>query len=98
VSEETGFERWITTLRHDVVQGEYGYEEGEFDVTPELWRPLHERGLTPSEAFRSALDAASAARREIEAERRENRRRIQSADAALEASDQGGILAHKETA
>lgn len=54
---ETPFDRWIETLDEDVIQGEYGYEDGEFNITPSLWRPLFDQGLTPQQAFRRALDA-----------------------------------------
>lgn len=47
---------WITTLKEDVIQEEYGYEPGEFDVAPAMWHGLYAEGLTPSEAFRRALD------------------------------------------
>lgn len=52
------FECWIATLERDVIQGEYGYEEGEFTVYPSLWRPLFKEGLTPAEAFKRALSQA----------------------------------------
>jgi hypothetical protein len=51
------FDAWMTELNEDVIQGEFGYEEGEFNAAPSLWRPLFQRGLTPSKAFRRALDA-----------------------------------------
>ena len=51
------FDDWIDVLREDVVQGEYGYERGEFTVYPELWRGLFDLGMTPSQAFAHALDA-----------------------------------------
>lgn len=35
------FDRWIDELTNDVVQGEYGYEPGEFTVYPSQWRPLY---------------------------------------------------------
>ena len=54
---DDAFDRWISELREDVVQGEYGYEEGEFAVYPEGWRPLYDDGLTPSAAFARALKA-----------------------------------------
>lgn len=51
------FDDWIETLEIDVIQEEYGYEPGEFAVFPTLWRPLFDRGLTPAEAFKAALEA-----------------------------------------
>lgn len=56
------FDDWITSLNLDVIQDEYGYEEGEFTVYPDLWFPLFEEGLTPQQAFRRALDAFAAER------------------------------------
>lgn len=56
------FDAWVRALDEDVVQGEYGYEPGEFSVHPEHWRPMFEEGLTPQMAFRRALDARSLAR------------------------------------
>jgi hypothetical protein len=53
---EAEFEAWIDTLREDVIQEEYGYEPGEFDVFPGMWKPLFLEGLEPSEAFKRALD------------------------------------------
>ena len=77
-----GFDDWINELREDVVQGEYGYEEGEFSVYPDLWRPLFDEGLTPKQAFCRALGAHAEARREEDRAREENWRRIQDADRA----------------
>lgn len=54
---EEQFDEWIRTLDEDVIQGEYGYEKGEFTVSPESWRPLFDRGLTPAQAFQRALEA-----------------------------------------
>lgn len=54
---DEAFATWIDTLEEDVVQGEYGYEPGEFTVYPELWHPLYAEGLTPAAAFRPALDS-----------------------------------------
>ena len=50
------FDAWIATLKEDVIQEEYGYEPGEFDVFPSLWHGLYKEGLTPSQAFERALD------------------------------------------
>jgi hypothetical protein len=55
--EDPAFDAWMDTLNEDVIQGEYGYEEGEFTAYRELWHPLYAEGLTPAEAFRRALDA-----------------------------------------
>jgi hypothetical protein len=76
------FDEWIDTLEEDVVQGEYGYEQGEFTVYPEHWRALFDEGLTPSQAFDRALKAASDARKDREREAAERWERIQAADRA----------------
>ena len=51
------YDKWLNELREDVIEDEYGYEPGEFNVYAEAWYPLFERGLTPQQAFRRALDA-----------------------------------------
>lgn len=58
------FRDWIRTLDEDVIQGEFGYEENEFDVFPDHWRPLFDEGLTPRQAWQRALDAFREARNE----------------------------------
>lgn len=75
------FDDWIRKLDEDVIQGEYGYEPGEFAVFPEQWRPMWRKGLTPQQAFRRALDAYADARREADAARAANWARIQAEDA-----------------
>lgn len=74
------FRRWIEVLTEDVIQGEYGYEPGEFTVYPEHWRPLFKEGLTPQQAFKRALDAFAEGRREDERLKQENWERIQRED------------------
>lgn len=76
------FDRWIEKLREDVVQDEYGYEPGEFTVYPNEWRPLYKEGLTPSQAFRRALDAFAEARKAQDRAKAANWERIQAADRA----------------
>lgn len=75
------FDEWIRALDEDVIQGEFGYEDGEYTVYPELWRPMFNRGLTPLQAFQRALDAHGEAQREKEARRMANWARIQAEDA-----------------
>lgn len=53
----TDFEQWIEVLDTDVIQGEYGYERGEFTVFPDHWRPMFDEGLSPPDAFKRALNA-----------------------------------------
>jgi hypothetical protein len=76
------FDRWIDELREEVVQGEYGYEPGEFTIYPNEWLASFKEGLTPSAAFKRALDAFAEARREDDRLKAENWKRIQTADAA----------------
>lgn len=58
------FRAWIHELDEDVIQAEYGYEQGEFTVFAEHWHPLYLDGLTPAAAFKRALDAFAEDRRE----------------------------------
>lgn len=76
------FRRWLQVLECDVIQGEFGYEPGEFTVYPEHWHPLFKDGLTPAQAWQRALDGFVEARRERERLKAENWARIQAADAA----------------
>lgn len=76
------FDDWIEELEVRVIQEEFGYEPGEFNVTPSLWRPSYDRGDTPLQAFQSALNAAAEARRKEDHERAERWRQIQAEDAA----------------
>jgi hypothetical protein len=55
--DDEPFDAWMQSLNEDVIQGEYGYEEGEFTAYPTLWRPLYDEGLTPQDAFARALAA-----------------------------------------
>ena len=68
------FEGWIDELLEKVIEDEYGYERGEFDVFPELWRPYFHQKLTPQQAFRRALDAAAEGRNERDRAREEGGR------------------------
>jgi hypothetical protein len=76
------FRDWIRQLDEEVIQGEYGYEDGEFTVSPDDWRPLWREGLSPSQAFRRALDSFADARREEDRLKQENWKRIQQAEGA----------------
>ena len=76
------FRAWIRTLDEDVIQGEYGYEQGEFTVYAEHWHPHYLEGLTPAQSFKRALDAFAEDRRERDRQKAENWARIQAADAA----------------
>ena len=77
------FRRWIEALEVDVIQDEFGYEPGEFTVFPDDWRPLFKEGLTPRAAWQRALDAFAEGRRQRDAEREANWKRIQAADASI---------------
>lgn len=76
------FNEWLDDLEENVIQGEYGYEPGEFTVFPELWRPAFEEGLTAKTAFDRALKAFDERRKAEEAERKAQWERIQAADRA----------------
>jgi hypothetical protein len=75
------FDRWIQVLREDVIEGEFGYEPGEFTVFREHWRPLFKEGLSPRQAWQRALDAFTEGRREDERLKAENWAHIQREDA-----------------
>lgn len=83
------FSAWIRALDEDVIQGEYGYEPGEFTVYPDGWRHMWREGLTPQQAFQRALDAHADARREEDAAQAANWARIQAEDAAAIARIEG---------
>ena len=83
MSRRISFARWIEDLEYEVIQREFGYEDGEFTVYPDHWRAQWKRGDTPLQAFQSALDAYAEARREKEAERAANWKRIKASDASL---------------
>lgn len=83
------FREWILELDDKVIQGEFGYEPGEFSIYTEHWYPLFREGLTPRQAWQTALDAAAEARREREQEKIDNWARIQAEDAAAIARQRG---------
>lgn len=55
--EDDKFNEWIAALDEQVIQGEFGYERGEFTVYPDHWRGLFDQGLTPQQAWQRALNA-----------------------------------------
>ena len=63
-TEERDFDRWIEELELDVIQQEYGYEQGEFQVIPAMWIDKFCRLLTPTEAFAEALRDHAKAQKE----------------------------------
>lgn len=93
----TAYAAWLLALEEDVIQGEFGYEPGEFTVYTTHWAPLYEEGLTPRAAWRRALDGFAHAREQRDAEQKENYARIVSEDqAAIARSRAAGIAALKE--
>lgn len=76
------FHRWIKSLDEDVVQGENGFEPGEFTIFADDWRPLYREGLSPREAWQRAMDAHKTAREAEDKAKAENYQRIKAADAA----------------
>lgn len=85
--EDTGpddaYRAWLDVLDENVIQGEFGYERGEFTVYPSEWHALYIEGLTPRAAWQRALDAFAEARAESDRQKAENWKRIQAADAAF---------------
>lgn len=77
----TAFRKWLRELDEKVIQGEFGYERGEFDIYPDDWMPLYREGLTPRQAWQRALDGHAEARRKEDEAKAANWRRIQEADA-----------------
>jgi hypothetical protein len=76
------FREWLRKLDEDVIQGEFGYEPGEFTVYWTHWKPLYDEGLTPQQAWQRALDGFAAKRREDDAAKLANYARIVSEDQA----------------
>lgn len=60
---EERYREWLRILEEDVIVDEYGYEPGEFTVYPALWKQSYDDGLSPSEAWESALDSYGQSRR-----------------------------------
>lgn len=56
VGPDKAYRAWLDILNEDVIQGEFGYEEGEFTAYPSLWHHLYAEGLTPREAWQRAMD------------------------------------------
>lgn len=54
---DEAYRAWLDVLNEDVIQGEFGYEEGEFTAFPSLWHHLYAEGLSPRAAWQRALDA-----------------------------------------
>lgn len=80
--DDEAFDEWIRELDEDVIQGEFGYESGEFTAYPSLWRPSFDEGLTPRAAFERSLDAYANARDARDAEQKQRYARIIETDAA----------------
>lgn len=87
--KRTPFSEWIRQLDEDVIQGEYGYEDGEFTVYPNHWRPMWREGLSPQQAFKRALDAYADGRRADDEAKAANWVRIQAEDAVAIAKARG---------
>ena len=62
---DVAFDDWLRELRETVIEGEFGYEPGEFAVYPAHWRPFYDKGLTPRQAWLRALDAHRKKRRTL---------------------------------
>lgn len=81
------FRAWIEELDEDVIQGEYGYEPGEFTIYAEHWHEHYRMGLAPAQSFKRALDAFAEDRRQKDAERKATAERIREADARFNGSN-----------
>lgn len=79
---KVSFDEWIRQLEEDVIQGEFGFEPGEFTVYRDHWRAQYREGLTPAQAWRRALDAHRDARIADDKARAENYARIVAEDKA----------------
>lgn len=76
------FDEWIRVLDEDVIQGEFGYERGEFTVYTSHWLPLFKKGLTPRQAWQRALDGFAAQRKADDEAKTANYARIVAEDQA----------------
>jgi hypothetical protein len=81
------FREWIQTLDEGVIQGEFGYERGEFTIYTSHWYPLFKEGLTPREAWQRALDGFAAQRKADDELKTANYARIIAEDQAAVASE-----------
>jgi hypothetical protein len=81
--DDDDFRSWCDKLQVDVIEGEFGYEPGEFTVFRADWLPMYREGLTPAQAWQRAMDAHAKARAEEDKAKEENWKRIQAADAAI---------------
>lgn len=84
---EAKFHEWLRQLDEDVIQGEYGYEPGEFTVYSSRWRELFDAGLTPLEAWKRAIDGYANARLDAEGKKIANYARIVAEDEAAVARE-----------
>ena len=83
---------WLDELEQDVIQGEFGYEPGEFTVYTTHWADLYEEGLTPRMAWQRALDGYANKRREDDEAKAANYARIVSEDQAAIARERASNL------
>lgn len=81
-AELTPFENWLANLEVDVIEGEYGYERGEFTIYSSHWRELFDQGLTPRDAWVKALGGYANARKAADDAKTANYARIISEDDA----------------
>lgn len=86
------FREWLRQLEEDVIQGEFGYEPGEFTVYSSHWEPLFKEGLTPRQAWQRALDGYAQKRREDDEAKAANYARIVAEDEAAIAREKAARL------
>jgi len=81
------YKLWLDELEQDVIQGEFGYEPGEFTVYTTHWADLYEEGLTPRMAWQRALDCIANKRRGDDEAKKANYARIVSEDEYVKDDD-----------
>lgn len=86
------FGEWLRILDDDVIQGEFGYEPGEFTVYSSHWEPLFKEGLTPREAWQRALDGFAQKRRDDDQAKAANYARILAEDEAAVARERAAQI------
>lgn len=84
---DDAFHDWLCDLEEDVIQGEYGFEPGEFTVYSSHWRELYDAGWSPLDAWKMALDGYTNMRADRDGKRIANYARIIAEDEAAVARE-----------
>ncbi|MCP4900100.1 MAG: hypothetical protein GY906_24280 [bacterium] len=61
---DEAYDGWLRVLKEEVIEGDFGYEPGEFTVYHDAWWPLYLEGLNPEAAWQRALNAHKKARQD----------------------------------